>query len=60
MAGIVNWLRNKLLLLFAGKDTVVINAKIVRENDGSCRLILHGNALVVNNWFEAVLKETQH
>ena len=45
----MNWLRNKLLLLLAGKDTVVINAKIVRGKGESCRLILRGNGLVVNN-----------
>ena len=45
----MRWLRNKLLLLLAGNDTVVLNAKIVRGNGESCRLILHGNGLVVNN-----------
>ena len=46
------WLRNKILLLLAGKDTVVLNAKIIRGNGKSCRVILCGNGLVVNNEIE--------
>ena len=46
------WLRNKILLLLAGKDSVVLNAKIVRGNGESCRVILCGNGLVVNNYIE--------
>ena len=46
------WLRNKILLLLAGKDSVVLNAKIIRGNGESCRVILRGNGLVVNNNIE--------